>query len=206
MADTKDPKTEVVPNPDGAISTELAGTSAAIPVRINAGVKFTLLKNHFVAALEKDGDVMMLLLAPTDSAGQEGMTVKEMVDEVKKLMGAKDGDPEVAKMESELKGTVEGMSDPEKAKSGFDPMSIRIYVQQAFLYYRTGGKNEDGTVKKELEYAFSLKADTSKLLGKMDLFTLDEIYFSVWKTNRKKVTDTMNMFMIEDYLKETAQA
>lgn len=140
MADTKDPKTEVVPNPDGAVFTELTGTSAAIPVRINAGVKFTLLKNHFVAALEKDGDVMMLLLAPTDSAGQEGMTVKEMVDEVKKLMGAKDGDPEVAKMESELKGTVEGMSDPEKAKSGFDPMSIRIYVQQAFLYYRTGEK------------------------------------------------------------------
>ena len=84
-------------------------------------------------------------------------------------------------------------------------MSIRIYVQQAFLYYRSA-KKEDGTEEKELEYAFSLKADTSKLLGSIDLFTLDEIYFSVWKTNRKKVTDTMNMFMIEDFLKETAQA
>ena len=67
-------------------------------------------------------------------------------------------------------------------------------------------RDRDGTEEKELEYAFSLKADTSKLLGSIDLFTLDEIYFSVWKTNRKKVTDTMNMFMIEDFLKETAQA
>ncbi|MBS7009169.1 hypothetical protein [Anaerostipes sp.] len=204
MPETKEPKTEVVPEQEGSVTTA-AGTEVSIPVRINAGVKFTLLKNHFVAALEKDGDVMMLLLSPTDSAGQEGMTVQEMVEEVKKLMGAKDDDPEIKSMETQLNSTVSGMSDPDKTKGGFDPMSIRIYVQQAFLYYRSA-KKEDGTKEKELEYAFSLKADTSKLLGKMDLFTLDEIYFSVWKTNRKKVTDSMNMFMIEDFLKETAQA
>lgn len=204
MPDPEKEKKEVVPGGEGEVTVEGAGTDVAIPVRINAGVKFTLLKNHFVAALEKDGDVMMLLLAPTDSAGQEGMTIQEMVNEVKKLMGAKEGDPEVAGMEEQLNETVQNMSDPSKTGSGFDPMSIRIYVQQAFLYYRSAKK--DGTAQKDLEYAFSLKADTSKLLKSMDLFTLDEIYFSVWKTNRKKVTDTMNMFMIEDFLKETAQA
>lgn len=202
-----DPKEtgEVVPTKTETVMEGGVGTGVAIPVRINAGVKFTLLKNHYVAAIEKDGDVMMLLLAPTDSAGQEGMTIQEMVGEVKKLMGAKDGDPEIKGMEDQLNGTVQSMSDPNKAGKGFDPMSIRIYVQQAFLYYRSA-KKEDGTTEKELEYAFSLKADTSKLLSSMDLFTLDEIYFSVWKTNRKKVTDSMNMFMIEDFLKETAQA
>lgn len=205
MPDPEKEKKEVVTGGEGEVTVEETGTDVTIPVRINAGVKFTLLKNHFVAALEKDGDVMMLLLAPTDSAGQEGMTVQEMVNEVKKLMGAKEGDPEVEGMEKQLNGTVQSMSDPSKTESGFDPMSIRIYVQQAFLYYRSA-KKEDGTTQKELEYAFSLKADTSKLLKSMDLFTLDEIYFSVWKTNRKKVTDTMNMFMIEDFLKETAQA
>lgn len=204
MADPKEVG-GVVPVESGTVTEGGTGTSVAIPVRINAGVKFTLLKNHFVAALEKNGDVMMLLLAPTDSAGNNGMTIQEMVEEVKKLMGAKKDDPEIANMETQLNSTVSSMSDPEKAKNGFDPMSIRIYVQQAFLYYRTA-KKADGTSEKELEYAFSLKADTSKLLGSMDLFTLDEIYFSVWKTNRKKVTDTMNMFMIKDFLSETAQA
>lgn len=205
MPETKEPKTEVMPGQENSVTTA-AGTEVSIPVRINAGVKFTLLKNHFVAALEKDGDVMMLLLAPTDSAGNNGMTIQEMVEEVKNLMGAKKDDPEIANMETQLNSTVSSMSDPEKAKSGFDPMSIRIYVQQAFLYYRTE-KKADNTTEKNMEYAFSLKADTSKLLGSMDgLFTLDEIYFSVWKTNRKKVTDSMNMFMIEDFLNETAQA
>lgn len=201
MPDPKEEKKEVeiVSNVEGA------GTAVAIPVRINAGVKFTLLKNHYVAALEKNGDVMMLLLAPTDSAGREGMTIQEMVNEVTKLMGAKKDDPEIKGMETQLNSTVQSMSDPQKAEGGFDPMSIRIYVQQAFLYYRTE-KKPDGTKEKNMEYAFSLKADTSKLLGSMDLFTLDEIYFSVWKTNRKKVTDSMNMFMIEDFLNETAQA
>ena len=203
MPDPKEPS-EVVPKEPEIVMEGGTGTDVTIPVRINAGVKFTLLKNHFVAALEKDGDVMMLLLAPTDSAGGEGMTIQEMVEEVKKLMGAKEGDEEVKKMETQLNSTVNSMSDPKKAGGGFDPMSIRIYVQQAFLYYRSA--KEDGTEEKELEYAFSLKADTSKLLGSIDLFTLDEIYLSVWKTNRKKVTDTMNMFMIEDFLRETAQA
>ena len=162
MPDPKEPS-EVVPKEPEIVLEGGTGTDVAIPVRINAGVKFTLLKNHFVAALEKDGDVMMLLLAPTDSAGQEGMTIQEMVEEVKQLMGAKEGDKEVADMETQLNSTVSSMSDPKKAGSGFDPMSIRIYVQQAFLYYRSA-KKEDGTKEKELEYAFSLKADTSKLL------------------------------------------
>lgn len=201
MPDPREEKKEV----EIVSAVEGAGTAVAIPVRINAGVKFTLLKNHYVAALEKNGDVMMLLLAPTDSAGREGMTIQEMVNEVTKLMGAKKDDPEIKGMETQLNSTVQSMSDPQKAEGGFDPMSIRIYVQQAFLYYRTE-KKTDGTTEKNMEYAFSLKADTSKLLGSMDLFTLDEIYFSVWKTNRKKVTDSMNMFMIEDFLNETAQA
>ena len=71
MPDPKEPS-EVVPKEPEIVMEGGTGTNVAIPVRINAGVKFTLLKNHFVAALEKDGDVMMLLLAPTDSAGQEG--------------------------------------------------------------------------------------------------------------------------------------
>ena len=175
MPDPKEPS-EVVPKEPEIVMEGGTGTNVAIPVRINAGVKFTLLKNHFVAALEKDGDVMMLLLAPTDSAGQEGMTIQEMVEEVRKLMGAKEGDKEVADMETQLNSTVNSMSDPKKAGGGFNPMSIRIYVQQAFLYYRSA-KKEDGTEEKELEYAFSLKADTSKLLGSIDLFTLDEILF-----------------------------
>lgn len=177
-------------------------TALAIPVRINAGVKFTLLKNRFVAALQKDGDVMMLLLAPTDSGGMAGMSIQEMVDEVAKLMGTKKEDSEIQEMEKQLNGTVGSMTDSEKVKEGFDPMSITVYVQKAFLYYRTE-KKADGKTEKNLEYAFSLKADMSKLLGEMDLFTLDEIYFSVWKTNRKKVTDSMNMFLIEDFLNET---
>ncbi len=167
-----------------------------IPVKVNAGIKFTLLKNNFVAALQKEDKVLSILLAPTNAPGENGITIKEMVDEIKDLMGAKDNDPEVQDMTNQLENTVSSVGE-----GGLDPMEIKIFLQQAFLYYRSA---EDGSEKsvKSLEYAFSLRVDTSKLLKKMDFFNLDEVTLSVWKTERKKVTDSMNMFKIEDFLKE----
>lgn len=174
-----------------------------IPVKVNAGIKFTLLKNNFMAALQKDEDALSILLAPTHSPGENGITIQEMVKEIKELMGAKDDDPEVKDMEEQLENTVSSVGNQE-APGGFDPLAIEIYLQQAFLYYRSG-KDGAGNTAKKLEYAFSLRVDTTKMLKKMDFFSLDEITLSVWKTDRKKITDSMNMFMIEDFLKETPQ-
>ncbi len=167
-----------------------------IPVKVNAGIKFTLLKNNFVAALQKEDKVLSILLAPTNAPGKNGITIKEMVGEIKELMRAEDNDPEVQDMTNQLENTVSSVGE-----GGLDPMEIKIFLQQAFLYYRLE-KDDSGESVKNLEYAFSLRVDTSKLLKEMDFFNLNEVTLSVWKTERKKVTDSMNMFKIEDFLKE----
>ncbi len=140
--------------------------------------------------------MLSILLAPTNAPGENGITIKEMVDEIKELMGAKDNDPEVQDMTNQLENTVSSVGE-----GSINPMEIEIFLQQAFLYYRSSADDSEKSVK-SLEYAFSLRVDTSKLLKKMDFFNLDEVTLSVWKTERKKVTDSMNMFKIEDFLKE----
>ncbi len=167
-----------------------------IPVKVNAGIKFTLLKNDFVAVLQKENKVLSILLAPTNAPGENGITIKEMVDEIKELMGVEDNDnnQEIKDMTKQLKDTVGSVGKG-------DPMEIAIFLQQAFLYYRSA-EDALGKPVKSLEYAFSLRVDTSKLLDKIGFFNLNEVTLSVWKTERKKVTDSMNMFKIEDFLKE----
>ena len=106
-------------------------------------IRLTYLMNDLLNAVDRDviglqvGVELSYLTVPE----------QEMVEEVRKLMGAKEGDKEVADMETQLNSTVNSMSDPKKAGGGFNPMSIRIYVQQAFLYYRPA-KKEDGTEEK----------------------------------------------------------
>lgn len=173
-----------------------------IPVKVNAGIKFTLLKNDFVVAFQKDGNVVSILLAPTNASEKNGMTIQEMVDEIKKLMGVGSEDTEVKGLEEQLQKTVKSVGKTEGDDS-FKPMEITISLQQAFLYYRSETNGSEKTVK-DLEYAFSLSVDMSKMLDKIDIFNLKEITLSVWKTDRKKVTESMNMFKIEDFLKEEA--
>lgn len=109
-----------------------------IPVKVNAGIKFTLLKNHFVAALQKDDEALSILLAPTESSEEKGITIKEMVEEIKGLMGAESDDSEVNEMENQLKDTVSAVGNKKvEGEGGFDPMAIEIFLQQAFLYYRS---------------------------------------------------------------------
>ncbi|MCM1121510.1 MAG: hypothetical protein NC416_02895 [Eubacterium sp.] len=176
-----------------------------ISVKVNAGIRFTLLKNNFVAALQKDEEALSILLVPTNAPGEKGITIREMVDEIKEMIGAGDDDPEVNDMTKQLEDTVNSVGN-QNVEGGFHPMEIEIFLQQAFLYYRLGknesGGDESGNSAKTLEYAFSLRVDTTKMLKKMDFFSLDEITLSVWKTDRKKVTESMNMFLIEDFLQE----
>lgn len=181
------------------ITTQVKGEKN-IPVKVNAGIRFTLLKNKFAAALQKDEEALSILLTPTNAPGENGITIRDMVDEIKGLMGTGDDDPEVQEMENQLQNTVSSVGD-QKAEGGFDPMAIEIFLQQAFLYYRSG-QDASGKPVKKLEYAFSLRVDTTKMLKKMDFFSLDEVTLSVWKTDRKKVTDCMKLFKIEDFLQE----
>lgn len=189
----------------GEKSLDQAIANANLPVCVNAGIKFKLFSAHFVAAVQKDEKALQVLLAPADAEENEGITIKQIVSEIRGLMGAKEGEknPELEGMEKQLESTVGGMANKEAVDldKAFDPMAIRVFIRQAFVYYR---KEAGEGAKSSLEYAFSLQIDQSKMLKKMEVFELNGITLAVWKTNRMKVKEKMKMFDIDQYLKELA--
>lgn len=198
---------------------------AASAIKVNANVNFVLFKNPFVAALEKDEEAMMLLLAPSSTEGRKSITVGEMIDEVKKLLGKGDEDEDIKKLSADLESNLSNVAEipgPVEAEAPADPAApdeedpdapvvpvvsegetgvktIRFTIEQAFLYYEKRG------AESSTEYAFSLSVDTSKLLREVGIFQLKGASISVWNTDRKKILDSMKMFGIQDFLDESEQ-
>lgn len=197
-------KGELIPA-GGEKPLDQALADANLPVCVNAGIKFKLFSAHFVAAVQKDEKALQVLLAPADAEENEGITIEKIVSEIRGLMGVQkdEKNPELEGMEKQLVSTVGGVTKKEAVEPGkaFDPMAIRVFIRQAFVYYR---KETGEGAKSSLEYAFSLQIDPSKMLKKMEVFELNEITLAVWKTNRTKVKEKMKMFDIDQYLKELA--
>lgn len=169
---------------------------AAAPVKVNASINFVLLNNPFVAALEKNDQATMILLAPSGTQGKESITVGKMIEEVKKLLNKPDDDEEMKALSDNLSNNLKNVTSETEA-SGVN--SIRFTIEQAFLYYEKRGEAT------KMEYAFSLSVDTSKLLNEVGLFTLKGASISVWNTDREQVLKQMKMFQIEDYLTQLSQ-
>ena len=172
-------------------------------VNINAGVKFTLFSTHFAAAMQKDDTGLKILLIPSVAEKKKEITIGDMVEEIKSLIAPNDPkNKEVNDMTKQLTNAVNGLAPtdtetkPEEKAKAFDPMSIGITIEEAFLFYE-----KKGTVT-TFEYAFSLSLNTSKLIKQMEFFSLDGISLSVWNTTRPAVIQEMKMIGIDDYLKQ----
>lgn len=160
-------------------------------IGINIGAEFTILKADLTAVLQKTGKKWQVLVAPTDTIANQGMTIGEIVDEIKKLMGGAGSQTEG--LEDKLQNTVASMA-AEESQSTFDPKSIKLYLRQVFVYYEKEGDASTA------EYAFSLEVDTSQMLKNIGMFNLKKICFAVWNTDRKGVKEKMALVDINEYL------
>lgn len=177
----------------------MAEENKAIPattettVNVNASVNFTLFQNPFVAAFEKKGERILLLLAPSETSGRKATTVEEIIKDIKNMLGSSAGEDELKSLQDDIVGNIGNVTEGGSAGA----MGIAITIQQAFLYYEKEGEAS------KMEYAFSLKIDTSSLLENLNgLFSLNSASISVWKTSRKRVLEMMEIFGIEDFLME----
>lgn len=184
---------------EGGVLVEQQENTTAAKVNVNANVNFTLFNNPFVAAFEKNNQSMMLLLAPSHTHGRKTTTVGKIIADIKNMLGKGDDDPDIKSLETDMLNNIGNVAKP-KGQGGVNGISITIH--QAFLYYE---KREDGSSK--MEYAFSLKIDTSCLFENLNgLFALNSASLSVWNTDRKKILETMQIFGIQDFLEETGEA
>lgn len=167
------------------------GTNSGLSV--NAGIKITILKHSFVGIVQKDDAYdLRVLIAPGDEITGQAMDIGEISREIAKLTGSQGDENEVT---DQLGKAVENFKD---SSSPAGISSINFYLRQAYMLY----EKKAGASDKNVEYAFSLTVDMSHMLKSIDLFSIQEISFSIWKTTRKGVLDKMGTYSIDEYLEK----
>ncbi|WP_294351336.1 hypothetical protein [uncultured Clostridium sp.] len=157
------------------------------------GAKFKLLGASETAIFSKDKEGYSVLLAPSETEENKGITIKELVTQVNDLI--KNFDSKAKAIEqSEIEGKIDAVAPKdESGKSKFDITNLKVILNQAFLYM----KSQDKT----LEYAFSLTIDSKEVIPEEITFlNVENVTFSIWNTTRSKVIEKMALITPETYL------
>lgn len=184
---------------------------AANTTNILASISFTLIGTDLTAAFSKSGDAYEFLIIPTSLDTANGMSIKEMVDQVNDLIN-KSGAADIPQVEAaDITKSLDDLKSvqPDNNTGGFDPTAIRVKLQQAFLYYyhKPGPDpaNPDQGAENIFEYAFQLVIITEGLFpANFSIFNLKEVSVAIWKTGKKKILERMRLVNIKDYLAENA--
>lgn len=174
-------------------------------LNLQAGIDFTLLETPFMAAFKKVDGVIEILVTPTNSEEVHKVSIGEMVKQVCGLMGSGGDTPEEKKKQKELEDNIVGKIDEVGPKpntpntddlTAIDYKKIKVYLNQAFFYMK-----KEGEQSAQIEYALSVGIDMSELLPPdFKLFTIENIYISIWNTTRKKILNKMSMLDFTEYI------
>lgn len=161
----------------------------------SVGVDFTLLGTKLHAAYEKRGENnYAVLLLPSVEHADNGISIGEVVDEIKKMVTKVDDKADTDEMEKDLQSGIDSLSKEGDDESVLDKLIVKL--QMAYLYIHKAGETS------ELEYAFQLQVVTRGMIpdGVNQLIDVDNISISVWNTTRQKVLDRMSLVTIDEYI------
>lgn len=170
------------------------------PLSANLGIDFTLIGTKLHAAFEKSGeDGYAVLLMPSEQMADNGVSIGEVISDLKGLVSKVDDKADTSGMEGALQSGVSGLTA--ESKDGFDLNKLMIKLQMAYLYIHKTDKES------VLEYAFQLQVISKDVIPKkiQKLITIDNLSISVWNTERQKVIDKMALVTINDYLGVASQ-
>lgn len=157
------------------------------------GAKFTLLGSKLTAAFKKETSGYTILVAPTETEKNEGVTIQEMVNQVNQLVNGVDSTaPQIAAADVEQKIQA---TNNQPAGGQFDIKKLRIILDMAYLYITSDGTN------KTIEYAFSLTIDTTDVIPQdIKFLNIENITIAIWNTNRSKIINKMALFDPKSYI------
>lgn len=158
------------------------------------GIDFSLIGTQLHAAYEKMGDGYKILLIPSKQVPDEGISVLDLIEDIKKLMKGISGNEKEEVDTTGLSNNMEGLAP------GVPLKDLKIKLQMAYLYM-----NKPGMASKEapvLEYAFQLQLLATDLIPKelTNLVTVSNLSVSVWNTTRNKVLEQMALVSIDEYI------
>lgn len=168
------------------------------------GVDFSLIGTKLHAMYKKDTNGYKILLIPTLQSDNEGITIKELIDDIKSLTKNVTGSDSLntEELTKALNGAAQEGAGEEGKKEANDKLpdtnEIRIILNMAYLYINKEGEQQ----KSDIEYAFNLNILTTGLIPKAlsSIVTVDHIGISVWNTERTQILNQMSIVKIEDYL------
>lgn len=160
------------------------------------GIDFSLIGTKLRAVYEKRGDNgYAILLTPTPQDADNGVTLKVLMEDVKKLIYGKScSDEDAKKLEDSFGKQLGSLSED----TGSDWKNIEIKLDVAYLYIDRGG-SENIT-----EYAFQMEIITEAAIPQeiKDMVTVNNLSVAVWNTSRKSVVEKMNLRTISSYIAE----
>lgn len=172
-----------------------AGSGVVNALNASIGLDFSLIGSRLHAAYEKNGsDGYAVLLIPSEQNADNGVSIGEVVEDIKKLVKGVDEKADTSSMEKDLESGISGLSQEKGKGSVLDKLIIKL--KMAYLYIRKSSQES------MLEYAFQLEVITGGMIpeGINQLVDVDHISISVWNTNRRKVVEKMGLMTIHDYL------
>ncbi len=172
-----------------------AGSGVVNALNASIGIDFSLIGSKLHAAYEKSGsDGYAVLLIPSEQNADNGVSIGEVIEDIKKMVKGVDEKADTSSMEKDLESGISGLSQEEDKGSILDKLIIKL--KMAYLYIRKSSQEST------LEYAFQLEVITKGMIpeGINQLVDVDNISISVWNTNRRKVVEKMGLTTIQDYL------
>lgn len=163
----------------------------------SVGVDFSLIGTKLHAVYEKNGaDGYAVLLIPSEQTADNGVSIGQVIADIKGLISKVDDKADTSKMEEDLKNGVSGLTESASSDKSFDLNNLIIKLNMAYLYIRKS--SQESTV----EYAFQLQVVTKDVIPAeiQQLVTVDNISISVWNTTRKQVVDKMALVTVNEYL------
>ncbi len=161
----------------------------------SVGIDFSLLGTNLHAAYEKKGaDGYAVLLLPTEQNANSGVSIGQVIDDIKKLVSGVDENASTEGMEKDLESGVSSLSVGDDGGSALDKLIVKL--QMAYLYIRKSG------TESVLEYAFQLQVIAKDVIPKeiTSLVDVNNVSISVWNTNRQKILDKMSLVTIDEYI------
>lgn len=162
------------------------------------GIDFSLIGTSLHAAYEKHQDGYAVLLVPTPQEADKGVSIIEVINDIKKLIEGTGSKANTEAMAGDLTKSLSGLGQDEKTTDKESVKDIIVKLNMAYLYIRKGSDQ----TKDALEYAFQLQVITKNMIPKeiAKIVDVSNLSLSIWSTDRKKVIEQMQLITIEDYL------
>lgn len=160
------------------------------------GIDFSLIGTKLRAVYEKKGeDGYAILLIPSVQEVNNGVSIGEVMKDIKNLIKGAGSDASTEDMEKDLTASISALST-EGSTNNFDLSKIVVRLHMAYLYIL---KNKGQDI---LEYAFQLQILTEGLIPPAiaQIVDVSNVSLAVWNTSRKKVINQMQLVTIDNFL------